>query len=212
MFEAMGLVTLGAGLISGLAGLGSNPQEDAIKDLLTKLEDADFLKDTAFSKDELFNSILPAIQQTQRGAADVAAGRLGAAVGEQDVAGGQAYFDYYIQALAPVIAQGESQAAQSYKDFTQLYANMDATKKSQFLQSMQLQGQLAGQLPGMSKTQEFLTNFMSGANTGATAYSNVSQGLALGKKSDLLSNLDPLDPQTPTSNANISQGSSGGTR
>jgi hypothetical protein len=197
---AMALVTLGAGLISGLAGMGSNPKEDAIKSLLSKLEDADFFKDTAFSKDELFNSIMPSIQQMQRGGADVAAGRVGASIGESDVAGGQAYFDYYLQSLAPIIAKGEGDAANTYKQFVELYNNMDVTRKGQFLQKMSLETNLMNGLPGMNETQKFMSNFMNGANLGATAYGNVAQGNALMKQGDLLSNLN-TDRTTDRTNA-----------
>lgn len=179
----MGAITIGSGLLSGLFGGGESPQEKAIKGILDKLDkNEDYFKETPFSKDELFNVIMPAIQKTQRGAADVAAGRLGAAVGETDTAGGAASFDYYLQALAPVIAKGETEAANTYKQFTQLWAGMDAQAKNRFLQSMQLQTQGAGGLSDMSAGQEFISNFLSGANIGATGYGNVQQGLALADK------------------------------
>lgn len=179
----IGAITLGSGLLSGIFGGGKSPQEEAVKKILDELDaNGGYFKDTPFSKDELFNTIMPAIQKTQRGAADVAAGRLGSAVGEADVAGGAAQFDYYLQSLAPVIAQGESEAANTYKQFTQLWAGMDAQAKNRFLQSMQLKLGAAGGLSDMTEGQKFLSNFMSGANIGASAYGNVSQGLSLADK------------------------------
>jgi hypothetical protein len=182
----IGLVTLGSGLLSGWLGSGESDQEKAIRGILDKLEsNEDFFKSTPFTKDELFNTIMPAIQQTQRGAADVAAGRLGAAVGETgNIAGGQGTMDYYLQSLAPIIAQGEQNAANTYQNFIQMWSTMDAQAKERFMQTLNMQTGVAQGLPDMTKGQEFITNFLSGAQIGATGYGNVAMGTALMNQSD----------------------------
>jgi hypothetical protein len=179
-----GLISLGSGLLSGIFGSGESEQEKAVKDILDKLEaNEDFFKQTPFTKDELFQTIMPAIQQSQKGAADVAAGRLGAAVGETgNVAGGQGAFDYYLQSLAPVIAQGEQNAAGTYQNFVQMWSQMDAQAKQRFMQSLNMQSGLTSGLPNMTKGQEFITNFLSGAQIGATGTGNVMMGNAMMQK------------------------------
>lgn len=204
----LGAITVGSGLLSGLFGSGESDQEKALKNVLDKLDqNQGFFKSTPFTKEELFNTILPAIQQTQRGAADVAAGRLGSAIGEASgVAGGQGAMDYYIQNLAPVIAQGEQNAAQSYKQFTELWSQMDENAKRNFLAALQTEANVGSGLPNMSKAQKFFTNFLSGAQLGSTAYGNVSQGLALAKQGDMLTqiagNMQGQSLQAPQINSN----------
>lgn len=180
-----GLVSAGSGLLSGFLGMGESPSEEAFRKMFDQLyENMDWLKETSFSKDELFNSILPAVQNTFRRSADVAAAKIGATVPE--TAGGtpegQSFMDYYTTALAPIIAQGESQAGQAHMSFVDLWNTMDTQSKQRFLQAVQLGGNLAGGLPSMTEGQKFLTNTLQGADIGATIAGNIQMGGALNNK------------------------------
>lgn len=184
-------VTVGSGLLSGLFGSDESDQEKAIKSILDKLDaNENFFKSTPFSKEELFQTIMPAIQKTQIGAADVAAGRLGAAVGETaNVASGQGKMDYYLQTLAPIIAQGQQNAASTYQNFMQLWNQMDAQAKNRFMESLNMQLGASNGLNNMSNTEQFFTNFLSGAQLGMTGYGNIMQGSALSKQANALTDI-----------------------
>jgi len=94
-----------------------------------------------------------------------------------------------IKALAPVIAQGESQAAGALTDFTQIWANIDATTKNRVLSAYQLALGGAEGLPSQTGEQRFLTNFLQGLNLGVTAYGNTNYAQGLKKQSDLITDL-----------------------
>jgi len=101
MFE--GLIISGlAGLISGFLGSSTSPQEEEVRKIMDKLyNEVDWIKQLPFSKEELLQGILPQVQKTFRGAADVAAGKIGATIPEVSGAPqGQSFMEYYTQALA----------------------------------------------------------------------------------------------------------------
>lgn len=187
------LIAVGSGLISALAGSGESPQEEAIRKVYDKLyNEMDWLKSAPFTKDELFNKLLPSIQQAYKGAANVAAGQLGASVGESGLPQGQAIMDYYVQALAPVIAQGQNNSANAEADMAKLWAMIDNNAKGTFLNATQLAGNLASGLPEQTSFQKFFTNFLQGADIGSTIYGNIQMGDALTKQANSLQDLSKL--------------------
>ena len=186
----MGLIALGSGLMTAVAGSGESDREKAIKQTLADFEKyTKLFEDTSFTKEELFNDLLPSIQAGYRGAGDVAAGRAGAALGEQGLAQGGGFKDAYIQAISPHIAQGEQLAAGAEMDMVKMYDKMDATQKSQLLQFLTAKSNVAGQQEDMTGTEKFFTNFLSGAQTGATAGGNIFGASALDTQNNLLKDL-----------------------
>jgi len=161
--DLMGIISLGSALLSGLAGTETSDRETYAKKLIDEFDNnSSVFKNSSFTKDELFNQLLPQIQQSFRGAGDVAAGRAGSALGEQGLAQGGGFADAYVQAIAPQIAQGEQLAGGAMQDMIKLFATMDATKKSQLLQYLSAK---SGAIEGLNDTtglQDFITNFISG--------------------------------------------------
>lgn len=190
-----GLITLGSGLITAFAGMGSSPSEEAIRALIKQLDEkTNFLSSTAFSKEELLNVILPQVQAAFRSGASVAAGAVGATVPEiaSGVPSGQAFMDLYLQSSAPVIAKGESQSAQAYQSFVQFYGQLDAAAKSRTLQAFSLKGQLVQGLPQQTGVQKFLTNFLQGANIGSTIKGNVDLAGALSNQATSVTDIQKM--------------------
>lgn len=172
-----GIISGATGLLSGFGGLGESEQEKAMRGMLDKLyQNEDYMKSTAFTKDELFNEIFPIIKNLNLTASDVAGARLGAEVGESraNVGGGQNFVDYYMQALSPVLAQGQFASAEALQQLVQVYAQMDAQSKSRLLQLLGYEMQATQGLPDMTDFQSFITNFIQGGNIGATIGGNVN--------------------------------------
>lgn len=185
-------ITIGLGaLLSGIFGSKTSPREDEVRRIIDKLyEEMDWLKTAPFTKDELLNSILPEVQKTYRGAADVAAGRAASTVPETTGApSGQAFMEHYLQTMAPIIARGEEQAAGAITDFTQLWANIDQATKTNVLGAYQLALGGTQGLPDQTSGQRFFTNFLQGLNIGTTAYGNISYADALVEKGNMMQNL-----------------------
>jgi hypothetical protein len=172
-------------IIGGLASwIGTSDQEDAIKDMQKKLkENEEYFKSTPFSKDEIMNIMLPEAQKIYRGAADVVAGKAGAAVGESGLSGGQGFAEYYTQALAPIIAQGENQAAGAIGEFGQWYSTLDAQAKSRFAQVLGIEMQNNQSLPDMTEFQQLVSGAMSGANIGGNIAGSFDKLNAINNKS-----------------------------
>lgn len=189
--EELALISLASGLLSGIFGSGTSDKEAATKEFVDNIgKYTEFFKKAPFTKDELFNTILPQIQGTFRGGADVAAGRLGSLLGEQGLAQGGGYKDSYLNALAPVIAQGENNAAGAQMDLTRLFANMDLGTKQQLLQLLSLQGGAIKGLPDTTKEQDFFTNFLQGGQIGATVGGNIMSADSLKGIQGLLSKIN----------------------
>ena len=182
--------SIGGAILGGLGTLGTSPQEEAAEQALGRLQGGyDWLKEVPFSKDEIMGELLPIVQRMYQGAADVAAGRLGAAVGEADIAGGQPAMEYYLQTLAPVIAQGQQLSAGAVSEFGKWYSNLDAQAKNRFLQAVNLEMTGAGQLPGMNAFQEFGIGALRGADIGSTVGGNIATAGAIKDRASLLQNI-----------------------
>jgi hypothetical protein len=165
-----------SGLLGGLVGTGDSDKEKAMKDMLGKLyANEDFVKSTPFSKDELFNQIFPIIKQLNLGAADVAGSRLGAEVGESraSAGGGQNFTDYYLQALSPVMAQGQFATAEAYQGLVEFYGQMDDAAKRRLVQLLGMEVSTANQLPSTTDLQAFVTNFLQMGNSATTMMGNL---------------------------------------
>lgn len=159
---------IGGVLGAGASMLGQSPQQESLEALMKKLDDAEeYLKSTPFTKDEVMNQLLPQAQKIYRGAADVLAGKAGAAVGESGVAKGQAFGEYYSQALAPIIGAGEKQAGDAISRFGQWFSSMDSEAKNRFLSSVQTMMQATQGLEGMTDAQKGLIGGLEGASIGA---------------------------------------------
>lgn len=153
---------------AGASMLGTSPQESAMEDVIKSIKDAEeYLKSTPFTKDEVMNQLLPQAQKIYRGAADVMAGKAGAAVGEAGVPKGQAFAEYYTQALAPIVASGEQQAGDAISRFGKWFSDMDAQGKGRFIESMKLLMTGTQGLSGMTPLQKGVTGGMEGARIGA---------------------------------------------
>lgn len=167
---------IAGGLLSAFTGLGESPKEEKLNEILDKMyANEDFVKSMPFTKDELFNSIYPKIKQLNTGAADVAAGRLGSAIGETgaNMGGGQNFVDNYIQQLAPVIAEGQFKSAEALQGLVAMYGQMDDAAKKRLLQLFGMEAQTASQLPSMTDFQAFVTNFLQGGNITSTIQGNL---------------------------------------
>lgn len=186
-------IMLASTLLSGALGGQSSPQEEASQKIFNKLEDAeDYLKSTPFSKEEIMQQLLPTVQKLYRGAADVAAGRIGAATSETGSAGGQAFKEFYTQALAPVIAQGEQAAAGSVSDFGKWFSALDESAKNRYLSAIQLELGAAQELPDMSQMQRTFTGALSGLNIGSNIGANIATANAINQKVDILDQIGQL--------------------
>ena len=213
-----GIIGLGVGLLTGILGLGESPSEEAFRKMFDELyENMDWLKETAFSKEELFNTILPVVQNTFRRGADVAAAKIGATIPESvsGVPQGQGFMDYFVTALAPQIAQGEQLAGQAHMNFTELWATMDTNAKNRFLTAIQLGGNLAAGLPSTTPAQGFMTNVLQGADIGTTIEGNIAMGGALTEKAGdintMLADLMKGDKDVTTTIDNFLQTRAGST-
>jgi len=188
--EELALITLASSLLGGIFGTGTSDREAATKSFVDNISKyTDFFKNAPFTKDELFNTILPQVQGTFRGGADVAAGRVGSLLGEQGLAQGGGFKSSFLNALAPVIAGGENAAANAQIDFTKLFANMDLGSKQQLLQLLGLQGNAIQGLSDTTKGQDFFTNFLQTGQIASTAGGNIMSAGSLNKIGDFLSKL-----------------------
>jgi len=187
-----GLITLGSAILSGLLGMQDSPSEEAFKKMFDELyANMDFLKETPFTKEELFNTILPVVQNTFRRGADVAAAKIGSTIPESvsGVPQGQAFMDFFVTALAPQIAQGEQLAGQANIDFVKLWSDMDTTAKQRFLQAIQVGGNLASGLPGQTPGQKFVSTGLQGADISSTIQGNVDLGQVYSNKAQDITSL-----------------------
>ncbi len=195
------VVPILSSILGGALSTGESDQEKASKEILSTLqENEDWLSGSPFSKEEIMNALLPAVQKIYRGAADVAAGKLGATIGEGDLAGGQAFMEYYTQALGSVIAEGETNAGNAVSTFGKWYSDLDSERKNRFLQTMNLELSAVGGLPTLTNLQKFFTGAIKGADIGTTAMGNISQASAINSQTALL---EKLAGQLQNNNQNV---------
>jgi hypothetical protein len=180
MFDpiTMGAISLGGGALVGALSAQESPQQKAYQSILDYLQkNRDFFAETPYSKDEIAG-VTQRLQQMAGGAADVAAGKIGAAIGEADIAGGQPFGEYYTQALAPVIAEGEQNKIGIEQSMMNFLASLDANAKQRLLQSLGLEAQVASGLDEMSSGQKFTAGLLQGTNLFATGFGNIADAYA----------------------------------
>ena len=170
------IVPIASGILSALTSLGDSPREEKISEILDNLMKDPRFAQLPFSKDEIMKVIVPEIQRRYVGASDVAAGRIGAQIGESGQAGGQATSDLYMQALAPTIAAGQHKAADATQWGVDSFASMDNAMKERLLKTYQLSLQGASGLETMSPMQRAFSGFLSGGKIGMDAWGGYQQG------------------------------------
>lgn len=150
---------IGAG-VGGLLGLmqgvftEESPSEEAYNQIFEMLKDyMPELKQEAYSKDEI-QGIVNNLMRTYRGAADVSAGKIGSVIGESGVAKGGGFADYYMQSLAPVIAQGEAGAANAQQFGVNAYSAIKDQTSQRVLQAMGLMSNNAQGMNTLSSGQQ----------------------------------------------------------
>jgi len=168
------LISAGTGLLTSILGGGESPSEEKISQLLDQLmADKSKFTDMPFSKDEIMNAIVPAIQSYYQQAADVSAGSVGARLGEADVAGGQATSDLFMQQLAPIIAKGQQQSAQAEQWGVGTVNQMDKDSKNMLAQFYQMALGGSQGMADMSSGQRDTLNFLTGSEIGGNMYGNL---------------------------------------
>jgi len=161
-------------LIGGLFSASDTPQEQAMAQAMDILKDyMPELKKEAYSKDEIAK-IVNELKMMYRSSADVAAGKIGSAIGESGAARGGGWADYYTQSLAPVIAQGEQGAASAEQFGVETYSNINNATKQRVLQGLQLMTQNAMGQPSMTSGQKGVAGFLQSLNLLSTAGGNIA--------------------------------------
>jgi hypothetical protein len=177
------LISAGASaLLNAIVSGGKSDQQKEMEKFLRLLEqDKDKIDGMSFSKADI-ETLTQDIQNLYRGGADVAAGRLGSAIGESGSAGGQAFADLFVQSLAPVIAEGEFKSADAEKWGAQFFANLDQQRKSNLMNFYQLAFGGASALPGTNSGQRTVLGGLQGLKFGGDAYASFMMSDYLGNK------------------------------
>lgn len=167
-------------VLSGIFGSKNSPQDEATKAILARLErEMGYLKAPSYSKDEVEGKV-SGMQDTVRGAANVAATATGTALSESLGASGtpqgQPKGEIYTAALAPVIAQGERDAASVEQWGMQFWASLDDAAKQRLLAGLGVEANLVNQLPNMTSDQKGIATFLQTLNLLTTGFGNVAQG------------------------------------
>ncbi len=192
---------LGSAIVGGFGGAGKGEKAEALDKILADLQsNKDYLTSTPFSKDEIMSQLLPMVQKTFRGAADVAAGRIGSSIGEAGSAGGQAFGEFFTQSLAPIIAQGENLAAGATSDFAKFFAQLDSDAKNRLLQSIGLEINATQGLPNTSEFERVISGALGGLDLGANALGSFKTASALQTQVD---NIGKRNPNAVNSTSNI---------
>lgn len=164
------LVSGATGLVNAILSGGKGDQQQAIEKYLNMLEnEKDNLGGLAMSRGEVMN-LVSDIQELYRGGADVAAGRVGSAIGESGVAGGQGFADLHLQSTAPIIAEGEFKSADAEKWGAQFFAQLDESRKRNLTNFYSLLLNGSSQLPGTNTAQRTALGFLQGAKFGGDAF------------------------------------------
>jgi len=152
------------GLLSGAFASADSPRDKAMEEMLKRIQGyIPYLRTSALSKSEI-QSQTTRQARSLRGGADAAAGRLGSAIGEADIAGGQGFAEYYMQALAPVLQQGLAQSVQAEQVGNDLIMKSDQSAKNNLLQALSLMSGVSGAQPDMTSGQRGFSGFLQGAN------------------------------------------------
>lgn len=167
-------------VLSGIFGSKDSPQDEASKAILARLErEMANLATPSYTQGQVEGKV-SGMQDTVRGAANVAATATGTALSESLGAGGtpsgQPKGEIYTAALAPVIAQGERDAASVEQWGMQFWASLDDAAKQRLLAGLGLEASVATGLPGMTQDQKGIATFLQTLNLLTTGFGNVAQG------------------------------------
>ena len=189
-------IGIGAGLLSTLGGLlstGKSPQEKAMEEMFAMIKQyIPEMSKTPYSKEEI-NSLVKQMQQMYRGGANVAAGQIGSAIGESGMPKGQGWSEYYTQALAPVIAEGENKSAGAMGWGAETYGGMFDQAKGRVSSMLGTATQAGSMLPQMTGGQKGLAGFLQTLNllaSGGGNFANMYKNL----------NWKPVDTEDKASN------------
>ena len=175
------------GVLGGFAASGDSPQEEAFQDIMADLDSLeDIFQTLPFTKEEVMQELLPQTQSLYRGAADVVAGKIGAQTGEAGIAQGQGAKDFYLQSLAPVIAQGEQMAAGAVGEYAQFFARLSENQKGQLLNYFSTKLNAAQGLPTMTTLQKTVTGALSGIQIGSNIQGDLAEIDLLGQDAERL--------------------------
>jgi hypothetical protein len=173
MFGPWGAVAgAGLGALTSLVG-GESDQEKKLKEIMGKLEAFEGeAGETPFSKEEM-DVLMKEAQQMFMSSADIASSKVGQAVGESGVAGGQATGEYFTGALSPIVAEGTKLAGQATGQYTQMFANMSDRAKSRMIEILKAEVGANAGMPSMTEFEQVI-----GSSLGmAGAVSNIGGGL-----------------------------------
>jgi len=189
----LALISAGSGILGGILNSGESPQEKEAK-IVQRLIKAYLpqAEKTAFSKAEI-NALIKTMQSLYGGAANVAAGQIGAALGESGITGGQGFAEYYTQALAPVIAHGQEESAKAQLYGNQLYEEDLNNTRQRVAQLLSLLVGNTQSFANQTNTQKIASGFLSGANIGATALGNIGSAYRDFNYTPIDTNYEPID-------------------
>ena len=174
------LTIFGMGGLSSIFGSKDSPRDEAIAYALDRIKkEMPWLKQLPYSKGEVEGKV-DEMSQTARGAANVAAGQIGASLAESlpaaGVPKGQPSGSIYTSEMAPVIAQGERDAIGVEQWGMDLFSKMDSESKNRIISSLGLLTGTAGQQPDMTKDQKAIATFLQSINLFSSAYGNLAKG------------------------------------
>jgi len=171
---------LGFGGLGSIFGGQDSPRDEAIRYALEQLKkQMPNLQTMPYSKGEVEGRV-GGMQQTLRGAANVAAGQIGSSLAESlpaaGVPKGQPSGSIYTSELAPVIAEGERGAVGAEQWGMDFFAKMDADTKNRIINSLGVLTGAAGQQPEMTGGQKGFASFLQAMNLFASAFGNLGKG------------------------------------
>ncbi|MFA4916917.1 MAG: hypothetical protein WC974_09670 [Thermoplasmata archaeon] len=169
------LLSIGGGIL----GSQSSPQEDYFKNMSKTISDyMPYLSSSAFSKSDIDN-IVKSISAMYRGSANVAAGGIGASLGESlnasGVPKGQPSASMYVSELAPVIAEGEKGAASAAQWGSDFFANLDAQAKQRVMSALGMMSSLGQGYSDQTGGQKGLMSGISSFNMLTSGFGNIAK-------------------------------------
>ena len=171
----MGALAATGTAYSAYAAGQESPRDKQMAELMEVFkQNQDWFKSMPYSKSEV-EGISNKMQDQVGASADVAAGRLGSAIGEAGVAGGGDYANFFLQNLAPIIAGAEKDKVSIEKSMMDFYSNLDQNAKTNFLNAMSGMTSTAGQMQDMTPGQQHFAGGAQGMNLMATGFGNLAE-------------------------------------
>lgn len=169
-----GALTAAATAYSAYAAGEETPRDKQMAELMEIFKkNEDWFKSTPYSKSEV-EGISNEMQDRVGASADVAAGRLGSAIGESGLAGGGDMTAFWLQNLAPIIAGAEKDKVTIEQSMMKFYSNLDQNAKQNFLTAMTGMTGVASQYPDMTQQQRIAAGGAQGLNLASTGVGNLA--------------------------------------